>query len=1050
MTSLPWPRTPDSDPSREALKRHIPSRLRRGIPVAAILLLAGCEMTAPGLGLEPVALEVAPAELVLRKAQSATLSARAENSSGEPVSFSDVPDELRWASEDPAIAAVEPGGSVRAVAMGETRVRATLGALEAVAPVTVIGDPSRIRAVSDLSVRGVAGESVSTPLTVSVTDGQGIAVSGAPVTWRFRAEGELVSSRTVQTDTDGEAAVTWELHTAAGAQEATALLRAGDSVTFSASVDPGPVATVSVEPSEVSVDVGGTRSLEASAEDRYGNAVAVSTFEWASSDPGVASVNQTGVVTASALGTATITATAEGVEGSSSVTVTDPGTSPSSMTAVGGDGQTGVVGEALGAPLSVRVLNSDGDPLEGISVGWSVTAGDGSVAAASTATDGQGEAEVVWTLGTVAGGEQAVEAVVGGLAPVTFSATATPGPAASVSVEPQSASIAVDETVQLQAAASDAYGNDIPNATFSWTSSGSDVATVEETGLVTGRNEGNATIAATTDGVQGTSTVSVTSTAGDPGTVTDLAAIATTDSSVTLRWTEVDDGAGNPAKYAIRYGTPTIGDWGAAYSTEVSVTGASIGSPIEYTYTGLSASTDYEFRLVSYRGTLNVDATFGSLSNIAPASTTSGLGGSSVSSVVVSPDSSAFTAFGDTVQLSATAYDSLQNQLSGVNFDWASLDPSIASVDDMGRVISNGVGTTLVVATAVCCGAADSAVVAVDQNVAGVTVSPSSVWLNVGETISLSATAVDANGFTVMGESFTWSTSDAGVASVDATGVVTGRADGSATIRAGGSAGFSDSATVTVSSSGGGSGASPFFEDGFESGDLATSQNGFLWGVNGSQATGVNVAVSATNPRSGSRSLQFTYPAKPPGQDATAEQRFLLGGQYDELWIEYWFFVPSNFHHRSPGNNKLLRLWGPDELNPRAGLSFDPTGSNGDSWVYQQWGDYDNVMLGGQDGATWRPAFNDGSNGGQARGTWAQFRYHWKLASSDTAMDGVERLWVNGDLKIEKTGLDWHAGAGNANAFVAGYLMGWSNSGYDETTRFYLDDFKIYDTDPQW
>src|SRR5262245_44253962 len=38
-----------------------------------------------------------------------------------------------------------------------------------------------------------------------------------------------------------------------------------------------------------------------------------------------------------------------------------------------------------------------------------------------------------------------------------------------------------------------------------------------------------------------------------PSEVTDLAAVGTSDSSVSLSFTDVDDGAGQPARYEIRY-----------------------------------------------------------------------------------------------------------------------------------------------------------------------------------------------------------------------------------------------------------------------------------------------------------------------------------------------------------------------------------------------------------------------------------------------------------------------------------------------------------------
>ncbi|MDF1503940.1 DNA/RNA non-specific endonuclease [Roseisolibacter sp. H3M3-2] len=82
--------------------------------------------------------------------------------------------------------------------------------------------------------------------------------------------------------------------------------------------------------------------------------------------------------------------------------------------------------------------------------------------------------------------------------------------------------------------------------------------------------------------------------------------------------------------------------------------------------------------------------------------------------------------------------------------------------------------------------------------VASVTVAPSPATVNVGATTTLTATARDANAQTVAGVTFTWTSSDAAVATVSAAGVVEGKAQGTATITAAAPNGVSGTATVTV------------------------------------------------------------------------------------------------------------------------------------------------------------------------------------------------------------------------------------------------------------
>lgn len=113
---------------------------------------------------------------------------------------------------------------------------------------------------------------------------------------------------------------------------------------------------------------------------------------------------------------------------------------------------------------------------------------------------------------------------------------------------------------------------------------------------------------------------------GNPATVTDLASVANEASSVTLEFTEVDDGTGQPARYEVRYASPNM-SWGSANvasgSCAAPLVGAQVGQTISCSVTGLVADTDYQFQLVSFRGTLNQDAVFGGLSNVASATTTS-------------------------------------------------------------------------------------------------------------------------------------------------------------------------------------------------------------------------------------------------------------------------------------------------------------------------------------------------------------------------------------------------------------------------------------------
>jgi uncharacterized protein YjdB len=109
-------------------------------------------------------------------------------------------------------------------------------------------------------------------------------------------------------------------------------------------------------------------------------------------------------------------------------------------------------------------------------------------------------------------------------------------------------------------------------------------------------------------------------------------------------------------------------------------------------------------------------------------------------------------------------------------------------------------GQVEVVATAQPGGLSDTATVTViPAPVASVSVSPSPASMSVGQTLQLTATTRDANGTPLSGRVVTWTTSDATVAPVSGSGLVTGRAAGSATITAT-SEGKSGTSGVTIAS----------------------------------------------------------------------------------------------------------------------------------------------------------------------------------------------------------------------------------------------------------
>jgi hypothetical protein len=98
-------------------------------------------------------------------------------------------------------------------------------------------------------------------------------------------------------------------------------------------------------------------------------------------------------------------------------------TNTPSIIKTSGDAQTGAAGTTLPVPLVVEVRDANANPISGATVSFSVTAGGGSVSAASALTNASGQASATLTLGASAGTDT-VQATAAGFGSVSFSAIA--------------------------------------------------------------------------------------------------------------------------------------------------------------------------------------------------------------------------------------------------------------------------------------------------------------------------------------------------------------------------------------------------------------------------------------------------------------------------------------------------------------------------------------------------------------------------------------------------------------------------------------------------
>ena len=158
-----------------------------------------------------------------------------------------------------------------------------------------------------------------------------------------------------------------------------------------------------------------------------------------------------------------------------------------------------------------------------------------------------------------------------------------------------------------------------------------------------------------------------------------------------------------------------------------------------------------------------------------------------VDRVTVSPSSPSIEKDG-TQQFTASAYDSDNQIISGKTFNWSSSNASVATISASGLATGVSAGSTTI--TASVDGESGTTTLTVTEPpppppaVDRVTVSPSSPSIEKDGTQQFTASAYDSDNQIISGKTFNWSSSNASVATISASGLATGVSAGSTTITA--------------------------------------------------------------------------------------------------------------------------------------------------------------------------------------------------------------------------------------------------------------------------
>ncbi len=336
--------------------------------------------------------------------------------------------------------------------------------------------------VSSTQLAGSVGDLIAEPLVVKVTDDQGVARGGVPVSFAVAEGGGTVSPAVDTTDGSGEASTRWRLGGTTGPQRVTATV-AGvtNAASFTATATAGAPASVAIQAGDNQSAVSGAPVAISPAvivRDRFNNPVnGTSVFFTVSSGGGQvsgagATTNTAGIATVGgwtlgpAVGANRLTAlvVSNGVTANPITfnAVATAGTG-SAISAQSSTTLTGTVGTLVTPLPIVRVVDANGNPVAGANVTFAASTGS-TVIGSSKTTSATGLASPDgWSIGA-ATGTYTLSATVGSLSPVVFTVTARAAAASVLTVvagNNQTAQVGRTLPIDPAVRITDALGNPI-------------------------------------------------------------------------------------------------------------------------------------------------------------------------------------------------------------------------------------------------------------------------------------------------------------------------------------------------------------------------------------------------------------------------------------------------------------------------------------------------------------------------------------------------------------------------------------------------------------
>jgi uncharacterized protein YjdB len=387
---------------------------------------------------------------------------------------------VTWSSSTTAIATVDVGGLVTAVAAGSTNISASFAGVSQVTPLTVTAPTIVSIAVTPVGQTLGIGISQQYVATATYSDGSSSDLSSG-VTWTS-------SSPSVVTVTAAGVITT----VAAGNTNITATLGSlTDSSTLT--VVAAHLTSIAVSPGVQSMAAGTTMQFSAIGSFDDGSTQLLTNLTWSSSTPATATVDALGVVTGVGSGTSTITATSGSVSGTASLTVTGAtlvsiAVSPANSTMAQGTTKqftaTGTFSDASVQDITTTVVWTSSNP---------AAATINAQGSATSATNGST---------TITAGFGAITGSTG--------LTVTTVHLVSITVTPVTPRISKGTSIKFTATGTFSDGSIATNlSAVSWKSSKPNLASIRSSGIAHGKKSGTVTITASSSGVTGTTTLTI-------------------------------------------------------------------------------------------------------------------------------------------------------------------------------------------------------------------------------------------------------------------------------------------------------------------------------------------------------------------------------------------------------------------------------------------------------------------------------------------------------------------------------------------------------------